>query len=200
MKIYTQEEITKKLNRKKIRNRIIKIMFYPIIILILISNITLIIQKITNPERIPDLFGYKAFIIVSGSMQPNLKIGDLVIIKETEQANIQKNDIITFIENGEAITHRISDIIDRDGQKYYQTKGDNNNSVDSDLVKYENIEGKYVLKIGKIGLIISKLQNTATFIIAILIIYIMYKIISVKDDRKDARHQKRKQIEEKDKE
>lgn len=200
MKIYSQEEITKKLNRKKVRNTIIKILFYPIIIFILICNLALVFQKIREPGKNADLFGYKAFIIVSGSMEPNLKIGDIVIIKETELSSIQKKDIITFTENGELITHRISDIINKDGKIYFQTKGDNNTSVDSDLVIYENIEGKYVFKIEKIGLIVLKFQSITVVMFVVFIIYIIYKIIAEKDDRKEARHEKRKQIERKIKE
>ena len=65
MKIYTTEEISKKLNRKKTRRKIIKVIIYPIIILLLICNIILLVQRIISPDKIASLFGYKAFVISS---------------------------------------------------------------------------------------------------------------------------------------
>lgn len=198
MKIYSQDDITKKLKKKKNINKIIKIIFYPIIILVLVCNIIFMIQKIRNPEEFADIFGYKAFIIVSGSMEPNLKIGDVVIIKETKQEDIQKGDIITFKENSEAITHRVDEIINMDGQEYYRTKGDNNTSQDADLVEYKNIEGKFTFKIEGIGKIITNIQEPIIVIAIIIIMYVVYRIISKKTDRKEARHEKRKQMEKKE--
>lgn len=199
MRIYSQDEITKKLNKKNTRNKIFKIIFYPIIILILICNIVLIMQKMMNPTEIPNLLGYKSFIIVSGSMEPNLNIGDMVIIRETKQEKLQKDDIITFSENGNAITHRIVDIINEEGKIRYQTKGDNNNAVDADLVKYENVEGKFVFKIAKVGTIIAKLQNTGVVIILVCGLYIIYRILLRQDNRREARKEKRIEIERKNK-
>lgn len=197
MKIYTTEEITKKLNRKKIIKNIFKAIIYPIIILVLICNIILLVQKIITPDKIASIFGYKAFVISSGSMEPTLNIGDIVIIKETKQEQISKGNIITFRKDGYNITHRINDIIEKDGEKYYQTKGDKNTTNDADLVKYEEIEGVYVFKIDKIGSIITYAQNTTTIIIIICVIYLIYRISAEKDDRKIARHEKRKEYEKK---
>ena len=197
MKIYTTEEITKKLNRKKIIKNIFKAIIYPIIILVLICNIILLVQKIITPDKIATIFGYKAFVISSGSMEPTLNIGDIVIIKETKQEQISKGNIITFRKDGYNITHRINDIIEKDGEKYYQTKGDKNTTTDADLVKYEEIEGVYVFKIDKIGSIITYAQNTTTIIIIVCVIYLIYRISAEKDDRKIARHEKRKEYEKK---
>ena len=197
MKIYTTEEITKKLNRKKIIKNIFKAIIYPIIILVLICNIILLVQKIITPDKIATIFGYKAFVISSGSMEPTLNIGDIVIIKETKQEQISKGNIITFRKDGYNITHRINDIIEKDGEKYYQTKGDKNTTNDADLVKYEEIEGVYVFKIDKIGSIITYAQNTTTIIIIVCVIYLIYRISAEKDDRKIARHEKRKEYEKK---
>lgn len=198
MKIYTTEEITKKMNKKLIIKKAFKAIVYPVIILILICDIILLIQKIISPNQIASLFGYKAFVISSGSMEPTLNTGDIVITKQIKQDQIQKQDIITFVKDEYTITHRIVDIVEENGKTYYQTKGDNNNTSDADLVKYEEIEGVYVFKINSIGNIVVYAQNTtAVLIIIICVIYIMYRISSRKDDRKLARHEKRKEYEEK---
>lgn len=198
MKIYTEKEISKKINRKKIIKNIIKAIIYPIIIFVLICNIILVIQKIQNPKDIPNIFGYKMFIITSGSMDPYLQIGDVIAIKEIKQEELGKNDIITFNEGEYQVTHRIVDVLEENGEKVYQTKGDANNTKDSDLVKYENIEGKFIFKIRKIGKIIIKIQKPIYIIVILIIAYVIYSIIDRKDNRRMARYEKRKEYEKKE--
>lgn len=195
MKIYTNEEIKQKINRKNKIKKVIDFIIYPIVLILLICCIIVVLQAIKNPGQTPNLFGYKFFNVISGSMKPNLEIGDIVIIKEIE--NINKGDIITFKQQDSIITHRVVDIIKEDGKIYYQTKGDNNNSNDENLVEYKDIEGIYVYRIPKIGIVINNIQNTTTMIIIILVLYLIYKILQIKDDREVARHEKRKKLEKK---
>lgn len=193
MKIYTNEEITKKINRKNKRKKVLDLIIYPIVLILFVCCTIIVVQVIKNPGQTPNLFGYKFFNVVSGSMKPNLEIGDVVITKEIEDIN--KGDIITFKQQDSIITHRVVDIINEDEKIYYQTKGDNNNSNDENLVEYKDIEGIYVYRIPKIGIIINNIQNTTTMIIIILVLYLIYKILQIKDDRKIARHEKRKELE-----
>lgn len=193
MKRYTENEITKRIKRKKQISLVLKIIFYPLIIILLLCNIWLSIQKINKPNKIPSLFGYRAFNIATGSMEPTLNIGDMIIIKE-EPEKIKINDIITFKESGSTITHRVISIINENEIKY-QTKGDANSSADKELVTTENLQGKFVFKIGKVGGLISNARNATTIVIIIIVAYTIYTIISKKEDRKIARHEKRKEYE-----
>lgn len=197
MKIYTDEDITKKLNRKSKIKKIINLIIYPIITILLICSIFIVLQVIKNPGETANLFGYKVFNIISGSMEPNLNIGDIVIIKEIKTENIEKGDIITFRQEESAITHRVVDIVKENENTYYQTKGDNNNANDDVLVSNKDIEGIYVFRIPKLGIIISNIRNTTSIIIIVLVLYLIYKIMQIKDDRKIARHEKRKELEKK---
>lgn len=199
MKIYTTEEITKKLNKKNKTKKIIDFFIYPIFTIIIICITILLVQKIKNPDEVPNLFGYKALTIVSGSMEPALNIGDLIIIKEINKNQIKKEDIISFHENDSIVTHRIIGIVEEDGKELYQTKGDNNNSVDEKLVKYEEIEGVYSFKIKGIGKMLLKMQNIYVMIILLGVIYVIYMIFEEKEKRKISRHEKRKQIEKENK-
>lgn len=149
--------------------------FANILFLILLSIIAIfctiiIAEKIFCKDKTPSLFGYKNFIVLSGSMEPQLSVGDIVFIKET--TDIKVNDIITFrIDNGE-VTHRVIEIRDEDGEKLYKTKGDANNSEDDELVKLSDIEGKYIFKIAWLGNIILFLKTKIGIglLIAVLII------------------------------
>lgn len=198
MKIYTPEEIANKMNKRDKRKKIINIIMYPILAIIVIICTMVIFQKIQNPDKVVNIFGYKVFVIVSGSMEPTLNVGDLIITKETD--NIQKNDIITFREENQSITHRVIEIVEDNGINKYKTKGDNNDSQDVELVDIEQIEGVYKFKINKIGKILLQFKNTTFIVIILIIMYIAYIIISGKDNRRIARHERRKEIEENKKE
>ena len=93
------------------------------------------------------------------------------------------------------ITHRVVKIEEEKDKKYFITKGDNNTTNDEDKVVFENIEGKFVKKFSKIGKYLFMLQDTNIVIIIALVLYLIYSIYSEREDRKIARHQKRKKNE-----
>lgn len=111
-------------------------------------------------------------------MSPKLKDGDVLITKKVNEEILKVGDIITFKKNGINITHRITKIDEENGQKIYTTKGDNNTLEDSEKVKFEEIEGKSLVKIPFLGKIIKCIQNQTVFLIIILLyICIIYSII-----------------------
>ena len=81
---------TQKNKSKKIKN----IIEYTIIFLVIFVNGYLITQSFFFPNKTPSIFGKKAFVIVSGSMIPEIQIGDLVIINDTTDVTL--NDIIAL--------------------------------------------------------------------------------------------------------
>lgn len=159
----------KKSNFKKIIN----IIEYIVISIVILVNVILVYKSVKNPNKTPDLFGKKAFVIVSGSMIPEIDIGDIVIIKNTNSVKI--GDTIAFRKNSSIIVHRIVDEIEVDGKIMYQTKGDNNVVPDTELVDYENIEGIYSYKIPFIGNILLFLYNNLAILIIVIVIILIIK-------------------------
>ena len=194
---YTNEAIKK---RKRIENVIKKrfnILVYIILIPILIYNISLIIQSLVNTAETPNFFGIKTYVIISGSMEPNLQIGDIVIVKKIGQDELKKGDIISFRQGQSVITHRIAEVIEKDGKTQYKTKGDNNNTEDSGSISYDMIEGKVVKYISKVGKIAIKLQNKGTIIFIILLLYIYIFCSGAIKRKKLQRRMKREEFEKK---
>lgn len=145
-----------------------------------------------NPNETPSVFGIKIFCIISGSMEPNISINDLVIIKEVSQNEINSKDIISFTVNGETITHRIENIsTDESGDLVYTTKGDANNIEDADTIKFEDIEGKYIGKIPKIGKIILALKSKTTLGIVLLVLILLYIFEQKSNEKKIKRSNER---------
>ena len=94
------------------------------------------------------IFKYKMIAIASDSMNPIYYRGDAIIYEKVSIDDLQKNDILVFKYNNSVITHRVINIIEEDGQKYFQTKGDNNEQADMNLVSIEDVLGKvrYIVK------------------------------------------------------
>jgi len=90
-------------------------------------------------------------VIVSGSMQPTLNVGDLTIVLKTQPQKIKPNDIIQFHSGEINIVHRVIDIRKEETTNLFITKGDANKAPDTDPVKPNQVIGKVVLVIPKIG-------------------------------------------------
>ena len=149
--------------------------------MIIIINTTLIIKSEINDNEIPDFFGYTPFIIVSGSMEPNIPVNDMIITKKIKSDDIKVGDIISYKDdtNNIVITHRVVSIQEVEGVKYFETKGDNNKSADKGFVSYSQIKGKYLFKIPLIGKVINYVRDPRGMILVILFIiciYILYDI------------------------
>jgi len=102
-------------------------------------------------------------------MEPNLKIGDAIFIKEVNENKINVNDIISFHDGEDINTHRIKEISEENGIKYYTTKGDNNKKQDKNKITFKDIEGKYIFKIRNFGIVINILKSKITLIILIVL-------------------------------
>ncbi|WP_059170869.1 signal peptidase I SipW [Bacillus sp. FJAT-27445] len=93
----------------------------------------------------PNFLGYQLKTVLSGSMEPTFKTGSIIVVNPVEdKTSLKKGDVITFmIEENQLATHRIMEVIKNDNQVMYKTKGDNNNSADTDLVLGQNVVAKY---------------------------------------------------------
>ena len=100
------------------------------------------------------MFKYEPISILSNSMNPTYSRGDVIIFKklnEDELMNIQKGQIIVYAVGEKNIAHRVVNVIRQNEKVQYQTKGDNNNAPDMNLVKTEQIQGVYVFHIKYLG-------------------------------------------------
>ena len=144
--------------------------------LIVIGNVYLIIVGMKD-DKLHGIFGYKLLVELSDSMKDTIQTGDLVIIRDTDVKDIKNNDILSFRDNNDAIiTHRVISIVERDGNRLFETKGDNNQSVDTELVTEDLIEGTYVTSIAHLGFVLVFLGSTAGKVVAVLVFVIIILI------------------------
>lgn len=162
------------------KQKILKILKIVVIIICVIFAIVLI-KKIINKEEIPFITNQNSYVVLSGSMEPEISIGDIVISKKTSIDEIRKGDIITFNTQNMMVTHRVVEITnDEGGRIRYITKGDNNNANDIGTIGFENIVGKYSSKIPKLGYVVLFIQKYLALVITVFIFIIVFIITKKK--------------------
>lgn len=120
--------------------------------------------------------------VVSGSMEPTIPVGSLVVTKEIEEKQVDIGDIITFQSNDMIVTHRIISV--QEGKIY--TKGDANSEPDQGYIE-KNIEKVYV-KIPKIGyffLVVQTSRGTVALISTVITLILLeqfVRLLFTKDD------------------
>jgi signal peptidase len=132
---------------------------------------------------------YQLFVVQSGSMNPSIKIGSVLLLQPTSQVKknaspmlaptFHKGDIVTYLTGKDPVTHRIVAIEGTAGQVTYQTKGDANRTIDQGKVAEKQILGKVILTVPYVGQVVSfaKTQLGFIFLIVIPITLIIYSEI-----------------------
>jgi signal peptidase len=115
--------------------------------LLIAINMYLGISKGITHNPLPKFMGMAPLVVMSGSMEPEIMPGDLVIIREQAPHQYQLGDVATYMVGNTSYTHRI--VAEEDGTFIFQ--GDNNNTID-EPVPAEGLVGKVLLKIPKLGL------------------------------------------------
>lgn len=112
---------------------------------LLACNMWIIFCRFALKDNLPKVFGYCHAIVISGSMEPLLSAGDLIIVKE--QPEYYVNDVVMFTDEGSFVTHRI---IDKKAEGFI-TKGDANNTADAKVISKNKIEGKLAFIVPHMG-------------------------------------------------
>lgn len=197
--LYTNEQIKKRIDKEKKKKKIIAIIVYILLTPVMIYNISLIISSILKPNKTPSFLGIKTYVIISGSMKPNISVGDIVIARniKNEERELKIGDIISFRSGHSVITHRIVNIEkDKNGVLRIRTKGDSNNTEDGVDILINNIEGKVIAVIPKIGSIVRLLHDRTVLMIFLVVVYIYIIKSFKKNQRKNNRRLKRLKFEE----
>lgn len=105
------------------------------------------------------MLGYQVFNVISGSMEPEYSVGDLIYVKDVKPNEIEVGMPITFVLNEDLVvaTHRVVEIDTKN--QYFYTKGDANETVDSAPVHFNNVIGVPQFRIPLLGYVSDFIQN-----------------------------------------
>ena len=139
--------------------KIIRSIFVWLMVALAVFMMIFTIVSVSTFDRADrNLFGYKAFIVLSDSMsKTDFGAGDLVLIKEVDPSTLKEGDIIAYTSQntsnyGETVTHKIRKLTtDANGEPGFVTYGTTTDTDDETVVTYPYVLGKYSSHIPKLG-------------------------------------------------
>lgn len=155
-----------------------------LLIPILTLNMVLIVRGTLNDAKPPSVFGITPLVVLSGSMDDGsygaIAIGDLILVKDVDANNLKENEVVAFMEDGYAVTHRIVEVHNEKGKVSYTTRGDANNTDDTLPLLPENVIGQYFYRVPNVGNFILYLQTTGGMFLFVglpLILFVIYDTV-----------------------
>lgn len=157
------------------------------VLLIVLIAVLIVMFNARISGEAPSIFGYQVFRVSSGSMEPELMIGDVILVKEAKPTDIQKGDIVTY--KGEVddfsdkfITHKmIEDPYLENGEYVFKTQGILEGAIPDPLWYEDQLLGEFVCKVPFIDSLYTFFLKPYGLIIFILIIVVLfgYELISL---------------------
>lgn len=174
-----------------------------ILVLIIGTSLFLTLSARRSPDRIPTMAGRKILNVLSGSMEPGISPGDVIIVRPPGPAEeLKEGDVVTFKaqEKGASrqvlITHRIVGIVYvNEKPTAYVTKGDANDSKDLHPIGRDQVVGVYAGRIPYFGYVANFIKTPLGIILLLVIpgllaiageVHKIYKILSEEEQRKAA--------------
>ena len=143
-----------------------RIVLRAVLILVIILTLGLTVYtwnaKRMMHNELPMPFGVGASVVLTGSMEPTLRVNDLVVVKRADEYNV--GDIVVFQQGNQLIIHRI--IEKNDEEAKITTKGDANN-IDDGQIPVSAVKGKYSFRVPFVGLIVKGLKTVPGIIIVL---------------------------------
>ena len=161
--------------------KILKNIFVWLIVALAAAMMIFTVVSVSTFDRADrNLFGYKAFIVLSDSMKAtDFDAGDLVLVKEVDPATLKEGDIIAYTSQntanyGETVTHKIRKLTtDANGEPGFITYGTTTDTDDETVVTYPYVLGKYSSHIPKVGAFFQFLKTTPGYIVCILVPFLL---------------------------
>ena len=161
-------------SRQKKRRGVLTTISDVLFSLTIITILVFILNSGSSNRGPKTFFGHSYFSVQTSSMQDEIPKGSFILVKHTDPRALEVGDNITFMhDKTTSWTHKIDGIIEDDnnsGTRAFRTRGVNNANADKDVVKEDDVVGKVVLVIPKLGAILMKLGQN------IILIFIIFSL------------------------
>ena len=142
-----------------------------VLILILLLTIAAVVGSVFRDEMLLSPWGTGLFVIASGSMEPTIPDGSIILVGSVPEDDISVDDVITFFSGSRTyvVTHRVKHIIEDEDGILFTTRGDANNADDPSIT-YDRVIGRVIYTIPGSGFIVKALGNAVYVGVAIIFI------------------------------
>ena len=144
------------------------------VVLIILSLFALLTVVMTPSGQVPQVMGYSILQVLTGSMEPTIPEGSMLLIQQTEPDTLQPGDIISFFSpdpllDGALNTHRIQEVLNDGDTLEFITKGDANFLEDQQPVSARQVVGKVIFISPMLGKFVRLISNPLVFGLAVLL-------------------------------
>lgn len=129
-------------------------------------------------NSMPMPFGVGASVVLSGSMEPELSVDDLIIVRERDDYDV--GDVVVYQSHGELIVHRI---ISAD-EETVTTQGDANDTADEPISR-SDIKGEVVYSVANVGAVIGFIKSPVVMIGLIAAAILMMEMSFRREKKRD---------------
>ena len=154
------------------------ILFLILITMISITAISIVWQRYFLPDKIPDILGYKFFMVLDGKMDRSISYGDLLITRNVDPNDLSKEDVVAFRNNTNRVTvHRVEDITSDEDGRVFVMQTASNEVGDTKYVHDSQVEGVIIYRIPKLGAILIKYQEPPIFLAILFVVAIIGGVV-----------------------
>ena len=169
-------------NKKK--QLIFRLILFIIISAILGVGIYTMNAKMLMNDMMPMPFGFGMGVVVSGSMEPELSVDDVIFV--VKDKSIELDDVVVYQSKGILVVHKVVKI----ENDQITTRG-TANDTDDEPISISDIKGRVLFSIGSMGKIINIIRTPfvaiAILLLAVFLLYKSYQAEANKKDEKDER-------------
>lgn len=154
--------------------------------LLIFTMVMVLVMKISGKN--PSIFGLNLYYIATPSMEPSLKVGDIIVSKNVKDVSkLEVHDVITYkgevgSYNGKLITHELIKIIEEDGKYTFITKGTKEGATVDPEVSEDQVLSVMLFEVPLLGKLITLLNNKIVFFVFIIIplaIMLVYEVANL---------------------
>lgn len=164
--------------------RWLRLIIAAVLCILVLCVIATILMSGRRSGQLPSFFGYTQAVVLSPSMEPEIRVNDLVVIHR--ENDYQVDDVVTFAEDGGLVTHRIIEVTEGG----YVTQGDANPAPDPEIEKSAVI-GRVNAVIPKAGGFIRFVRSPGGIIIILAAAVLLLFMPGVKKEKEISNGKKR---------
>jgi signal peptidase len=136
----------------------------------------------------PEILGLRAYVVISGSMEPEIPTGSLVLVN-TKFQELSEGTVISYRLNENIVTHRVDTVLE-DG---YRTRGDANERADEQIVKPDQVVGIVQMSVPCLGYLIVWLQSVKGRILVWIMLEVYLIALFFRTEKKDQKEKNEKE-------
>lgn len=166
------------MKKNKVGKDILRVLLLAVCGLVLGLNIYTANAKSLVGNHLPMPFGYGAAVVLSGSMEPTLSVGDLILVKEAD--SFAEGEVVVYQDVNCLVVHRIVEV----NKDTITTKGDANNATDKSI-GLDYVKGKVFLWIPMIGYIVNFAKSGVGTVLILFTAFLLIEIPRRKEQQRD---------------